>query len=183
MDLNSQARGDEAASTPVRVNQLKTAAYSVERPLHLGASLAGASDQVTSGLRTYGTAIGCAYQLRDDLLDLYGDPERTGKPRGGDLREGKRPLILALGLRSARERGGPAAVATLRAAIGEPGLTDVDVRVVADLLVELGAKDDVERRLYSLIQEAKRSLATTPIAASARQELSRLADLATSRTR
>ena len=79
----------------MRINRFKTAAYTVERPLHLGAALAGAGPETVAALRTYGADIGIAFQLRDDLLGVYGDPAVTGKPAGDDLLEGKRTLLLA----------------------------------------------------------------------------------------
>ncbi|MFC7328141.1 polyprenyl synthetase family protein [Marinactinospora rubrisoli] len=182
MDLRSQASGEETESLPLRIGRLKTAAYSVERPLHLGAAIAGASEEVVSGLRRYGAAVGCAYQLRDDLLDLYGDPDRTGKPIGGDLREGKRTLLLVLGLRTARERADAETVRTLRSAVGDPGLTETDVRAIAGILADLGAKDAVERRLGDLVDEATRCLAATPVAPVACRELQRLAHDTVTRT-
>ena len=73
----------------------KTAAYTVERPLQLGAALAGGTAATIAALRSYGTDVGIAFQLRDDLLGVYGDPAVTGKPAGDDLVEGKRTLLLA----------------------------------------------------------------------------------------
>ncbi|MDT0300913.1 polyprenyl synthetase family protein [Streptomonospora wellingtoniae] len=175
LDLRSQVRSDAAESTPLRVNRLKTAAYSAERPLHLGASLADASEETVSALRRYGEAIGSAYQLRDDLLDLYGETARTGKAVGADLREGKRTLILAVGLRRARERGDRDAVQTLDSAIGDPGLTDADVRTVADLLAALGARKAVEQRLAALLDQGTGCLTDAPITPVAREELRRRA--------
>ncbi|WP_386699574.1 polyprenyl synthetase family protein [Streptomonospora arabica] len=181
LDMRSQARGDTAESTPLRVNRLKTAAYSAERPLHLGAALADANEKVVQALRRYGEAVGSAYQLRDDLLDLYGEPAQTGKAVGADLREGKRTLLLAVGLRRARERGDREAVRMLDSAIGDPGLPDADVRAVADLLAALGAKKAVEQRLAALLREGTRSLADAPITPVAYEELRRRADGAITR--
>lgn len=183
MDIRSQACSDETEAMPLRVNRLKTAAYSIERPLHLGAVLAGASDKVISGLRSYGAAVGCAYQLRDDLLDLYGAPEQTGKPRGGDLREGKRTLLLAAGLRKAREHADSETVHRLTSVIGDTGLTDTDVHAIADLLTDLGAPEVVQQRLDEFMDEATRCLAATPVTAVADQELHRLAHDAVARNR
>ena len=84
------------------INRFKTAAYTVERPLQLGAALAGAPPDTVAALRSYGADIGVAFQLRDDLLGVYGDPAVTGKPAGDDLVEGKRTLLLA----TARARAG-----------------------------------------------------------------------------
>ncbi|MCY9783117.1 polyprenyl synthetase family protein [Nocardiopsis sp. EMB25] len=181
LDLRSQAGSDDTESTPARVNLLKTASYSVERPLHLGAEIAGATGAATAGLRRYGAAIGSAYQLRDDLLDLYGDPARTGKAVGGDLRQGKRTLLVAVGLRRARENGDTDAERTLTSAIGDPGLTDADVATVADLLVDLGARQAVERRVDDLVDEGTRAVAEAPITTEARGELRRRAGAATTR--
>ena len=83
------------AADAMRVNRFKTAAYTVERPLHLGAALAGAGPETVGALRRYGADVGVAFQLRDDLLGVFGDPAVTGKPAGDDLLEGKRTLLLA----------------------------------------------------------------------------------------
>lgn len=175
LDVRAQARADEAESTALRVNRLKTAAYSVERPLHFGAALADEDGRLVGTLREYGAAVGSAFQLRDDLLDLYGDPAQTGKPLGGDLREGKRTLLLAVGLREARQRGDPEALETLTAATGSPGLTERDVREIADLLHDLGAKDAVLNRLHEHLDDAVYRISEAPIDASARAALHRLA--------
>ena len=101
LDINGEAGGDETVAAALRINRFKTAAYTVERPLHLGAALAGADDALVAALRTYGTDIGIAFQLRDDLLGVFGDPAVTGKPSGDDLREGKRTVLIAEALRRA----------------------------------------------------------------------------------
>ena len=98
LDILAEASGATDEATPARVNRFKTAAYTVERPLHIGAALAGAGADTVSALREFGVAIGQAFQLRDDMLGVYGDPEVTGKPSGDDLREGKRTLLLARGV-------------------------------------------------------------------------------------
>src|SRR5690606_7614224 len=89
LDVHTQATGDASPEAALRVSELKTAAYTVARPLELGARLAGADDELTAALRSFGTDIGVAFQLRDDLLGVFGDPDVTGKPAGDDLREGK----------------------------------------------------------------------------------------------
>ncbi|GAA3760220.1 polyprenyl synthetase family protein [Salinactinospora qingdaonensis] len=181
LDLRAQARRDASERTALRVDAVKTAAYSVERPLHFGAALAGADEELVAALRGYGAEVGTAFQLRDDLLGIYGDPARTGKPIGDDLREGKRTLLLAIGLRRAEERDSSAAEA-LRAAVGDAELTDDDVRVVGKLLDELGAREAVERQVRELLDSGLQRIGKAPIKATAREALRTLALEATSRS-
>jgi geranylgeranyl diphosphate synthase type I len=176
IDMLTQARGDETPEAALRIDRWKTAAYTVERPLHIGAALAGADADVIAAYRRFGADLGIAFQLRDDLLGVFGDPAVTGKPAGDDLREGKRTLLLALGLRQAR----PVDAAVLRERIGQPDLTDDDVTRVRTVLVDSGAVAAVEQRIAELTGSALAALDTAPIAPVAAH---RLADLAVSATR
>ena len=92
----------EALSRAHRVIVYKSAKYSVEAPLAIGAALGGATPAQLAALREFGLPLGVAYQLRDDLLGVFGDPEVTGKPAGDDLREGKRTVLIAIARRSSR---------------------------------------------------------------------------------
>ncbi len=181
LDVLTQARGDETSDAALRVNRYKTAAYTVERPLHLGAAIAGADASLVESYRHFGADIGIAFQLRDDLLGLFGDPDITGKPAGDDLREGKRTLLLAFGLRAADERGNNTAAATLRSAIGRPDLCTDDVDAVRQLLVDLGAVGQVERRIEQLTGAALGTLRAADVAEPAATRLAELAVLATRR--
>jgi geranylgeranyl diphosphate synthase type I len=181
LDVLTQARADETAGAALRVDRLKTAAYTVERPLHLGAVLAGAGDGLVQGLRQFGVDIGLAFQLRDDLLGVFGDPAVTGKPAGDDLREGKRTLLVSLGLEHAERSGRDADAARLRSAIGRHDLDEPAVDVIRELLVDLGAVAAVEARIDELRDQALATLAATPVAEPAASELARLAVAATRR--
>ena len=183
LDMASQAGGDETAATALTVARFKTAAYTVERPLHIGAALAGADGHTIAALRAFGTDLGVAFQLRDDLLGMYGDTEVTGKPAGDDLREGKRTLLMALGLRGADEAGRDRDAALLRAAVGDQALAGDTLDTVRSLLVELGAVDDVERRISALTASALAALSTADLADTAARRLTDLAVAATSRDR
>lgn len=180
LDVLTQARADETAETALRVDRYKTAAYTVERPLHLGAAIGGADASLVHSYRRFGADIGIAFQLRDDLLGMFGDPEITGKPAGDDLREGKRTLLLAAGLRAADERDGDDAAHTLRTSIGRSDLTADDVDAVRQLLVELGAVRRVEHRIEQLTTTA---LDTLRAADAAEPAATRLAELAVAATR
>src|SRR5262249_26856980 len=119
LDLLSQARGNETVQSALRVVEYKTAKYTIERPLHLGAALAGFPDgPVPAALTAYGLPLGVAFQLRDDILGVFGDPAQTGKPAGDDVREGKRTVLLAI----ARSRAGAAQARIIDERLGDPPL-------------------------------------------------------------
>ncbi|MEU8353991.1 polyprenyl synthetase family protein, partial [Streptomyces sp. NPDC048845] len=123
LDLYHQAEENDSAAAALRVARLKSALYTVERPLHLGAALAGGSGPATAALRRAGGRIGLAFQLRDDLLSVFGSQADTGKPAGDDLREGKRTYLMAVALRRARAQGRADAERQLRDVLRAPGLT------------------------------------------------------------
>src|SRR6478672_1326570 len=170
------------AADAMRVNRFKTAAYTVERPLHLGAELAGASAETVAALRHYGADIGVAFQLRDDLLGVYGDPAVTGKPTGDDLLEGKRTLLLATA--RAALAGDPQPLAELDAGVGSAG---ADPARLAEIIAGTGAPDVLEARIDELVGSGLAALdgvdaAGRPtIAPAAGVRLAELALVATSR--
>ncbi|WP_199433577.1 polyprenyl synthetase family protein [Qaidamihabitans albus] len=181
LDMHTQATGDDSVEAALRIDRLKTAAYTVQRPLHLGAALAGTGPGVIEPLMTFGRDLGVAFQLRDDLLGVFGDPSVTGKPAGDDLREGKRTLLLALGLRLAREQRRPAERDVLAAAIGDTGLTESGVDTVRRVLTELGAVAEIERRITELTRTALSSLRAARLTGPATERLTELATKATQR--
>ena len=109
LDLLEQARGDRLGRAARCASlRYKTAKYTVERPLHLGAALAGGGRGPARRVYSaYGLPLGEAFQLRDDVLGVFGDPAETGKPAGDDLREGKRTVLVALRAQSGVRRPGP----------------------------------------------------------------------------
>ena len=183
VDVLNQASGDDSAEAALRVNRFKTAAYTVERPLHLGAALAGAGPELIAAYRAFGTDVGIAFQLRDDLLGVFGDPSVTGKPAGDDLREGKRTLLMSLGISSAERAGRARDADRLRTCLGHPGLTEADVADVRELLVELGAVADIERRISALTDSGLAALAAVEVPGPAAGKLAELAVSATRRDR
>jgi geranylgeranyl diphosphate synthase type I len=180
LDVLAQAEGDESEERALGVARLKTAAYTVERPLHLGVALAGAGPGAIEAVKTFGTDIGVAFQLRDDLLGMFGDTVVTGKPAGDDLREGKRTLLMALGLAYAGRAGRHADADVLRGALGDPGLRPDTLARVRALLADLGAVDELERRIETLTATG---LAALDAAGLAEPGVTRLRDLAIAATR
>ncbi|WP_280456608.1 polyprenyl synthetase family protein, partial [Nocardia carnea] len=157
----------------------KTAAYTVERPLHLGAALADADADLVAAYRTYGTDIGIAFQLRDDLLGVFGNPEVTGKPSGDDLREGKRTVLVAEALQRAAAAD-PAAGDRIRAEIGTD-LSEEQVGELRELLIDLGAVDAVETRIAELTDQGLAAIEASSATPEAKDRLKAMALAATRR--
>ncbi len=177
LDVSVQARAAADVQTAMTVLRYKSAKYSIERPLHIGAALAGATAEQIRGLSRFGLPLGEAFQLRDDLLGVFGDPAVTGKPAGDDLIEGKRTVLVALALDAA-----PAAdAARLDAALGRP----LDVPAVAELrriIDSSGAHAQVEEVIGSLADTALAALDQVDIDDHARAALRDLASAVTQRS-
>jgi geranylgeranyl diphosphate synthase type I len=177
LDVSVQARGASDVELAMRVLRYKSAKYSIERPLHVGAALAGADPGTLAALTGFGLPLGEAFQLRDDLLGVYGDPGSTGKPAGDDLTEGKRTVLVALALEHAPDGDAK----RLDEALG----TALSVDEVADLrriIDESGAHAAVERRIEVLTAESLAALEAASVTPASRGVLRELAAAATQRT-
>ncbi len=178
LDVSVQARGRADVDTAMTVLRYKSPKYSIERPLHVGAALAGGSADALDTLGRFGLPLGEAFQLRDDLLGVFGDPETTGKPAGDDLVEGKRTVLVALALDAAT----PVEAALLDRSLGHP-LTEAEVRQLRELIRSSGAHDQVEQVIDDLVRHALVALDGADISTVARDGLRELAGAATRRTR
>jgi geranylgeranyl diphosphate synthase, type I len=176
LDVSVQARGESDVEQAMRVLRYKSAKYSIERPLHVGAALAGGSAEVLDALSRFGLPLGEAFQLRDDLLGVFGDPARTGKPAGDDLTEGKRTVLVALTL----EHADPVDAKRLDEALGR-SLSPDEVADLRRIIDGSGAHAEVERRIDVLTQESLAALADAPVTETARAVLRDLAAAATQR--
>ena len=163
-----------AADRARRICRYKTGKYTIERPLHLGAALARRSPDLASPLSDFGLPLGEAFQLKDDLLGVFGDPVVTGKPVGDDLREGKPTLLAGL----AAERDGRFA-----ARFGRPELTGADVADLQQMIVATGARADVEGEIAALVERSEKALDALPVTEEARDALRRLARFVAGRDR
>ena len=179
LDISLEAAGSESVELANSVNRYKTAAYTIERPLHLGAAIAGASEELIAAFRGYGHDIGIAYQLRDDQLGVFGDPAVTGKPAGDDLREGKRTELLALALQRADESD-PQAAATLRKLIGHTS-DPQELSRLAQIIADSGAPEEIERRIDALTQSGLQHLRAAQVDPTVTETLEQLAIKATAR--
>jgi geranylgeranyl diphosphate synthase, type I len=176
LDLLGTARADRDRALAHRIARYKSGKYTIERPLHVGAALAGRLADLRDPLSAYGDPLGEAFQLRDDVLGAFGDPERTGKPVGQDLREGKPTPLLAIAAEQA-----PAGVAPLLDGVGDPGLTDGDVAAIQQVLIESGALEVVEQLIDALTGRAIDAIEAADVTADARDELVDLARFVASR--
>lgn len=168
LDVVGTARGEVSLATAERIVEYKTARYTIVRPLQMGAALTGRTD-LEQSLGDIGTPLGIAFQLRDDLLGAFGETERTGKPVGDDLREGKPTPLLA----RARQRATPAQ-AELLALVGS-ALAPGQIEELQAAIRDTGAVDDVETQIEALTAEAVDTIARTPLHGDAAQHLTELA--------
>ncbi len=176
LDVSVQARGRADVATAMTVLRWKSAKYSIERPLHIGAALAGADEATLTLLTDFGLPIGEAFQLRDDLLGVFGDPKTTGKPAGDDLVEGKRTVLVALALQHAN----PEAASELDAALGTV-LSGAQVQRLRTIFDESGAHAQVETMITELSDRALAALDGAQLDGDGTTVLRQLAAAATQR--
>jgi geranylgeranyl diphosphate synthase type I len=177
LDVQTQASGDTSMQRASLIARYKSAKYTVERPLRFGAAIADAPDALVRAYSAYGLPLGEAFQLRDDVLGVFGDPAVTGKPAGDDLREGKRTYLIAAAL----ETASPAGHALVSDHLGDPKLDEVGVAALRDVIVSSGALARTEERIAALTATALAALDGVPVEPEARDVLTQLADAATSR--
>lgn len=171
--------GPDALERAWRVILHKTATYTIERPLQIGAALAGGGDEILRGFSGFGRPLGEAFQLRDDLLGVFGDPTRTGKPSLDDLRGGKRTILIAL----TRQRADRRQRAIIDDLHGHPRLDENGAEALRHVIRETGAAEEVEQLVDQRNHEALDALESMPIAEPARRALEKLAAAATHRHR
>jgi geranylgeranyl diphosphate synthase type I len=178
LDVQTQATGDTSTARASLVARFKSAKYTIEQPLLLGAAIAGASQTLAKAYSGYGLPLGEAFQLRDDVLGVFGDPAVTGKPAGDDLREGKRTYLVA----AAVEHSGAAGRRLVDELLGDPGLDAGGVARLREVIEGSGALARTEQRIEHLTAEALTALDGAQVTAEAREVLTGLAQAATQRT-
>ncbi|KOT87370.1 geranylgeranyl diphosphate synthase [Streptomyces sp. NRRL F-5755] len=178
LDLLTTGDLDVSMETALTVVRYKTAKYTVERPLQVGAALAGADQRLMDACSAYGVPLGEAFQLRDDVLGVFGDPDQMGKSRLDDLREGKCTSLIVRALRVAT----PAQTERLREVIGNPQLGEPEAAEVREILTSTGARAAVERMIEKRYQQALYALYTAPFTPGAVSTLKAVAEAAVHRT-
>lgn len=170
LDIVGTAQASASVEQTRRIAQYKSAKYTIERPLHIGAALAHRHEELTESLSSYGLPLGEAFQLRDDVLGAFGNEGSTGKPVGDDLISGKPTLLLAF----ARERAGRKAAALLDR-VGSPDLTAEEIMSMQEALVETGALTRVEELIELLVDEALAAARVAPLTNEAKIALADIA--------
>jgi len=192
LDLLGQAQGGGSVERALRIVRYKSAKYTVEQPLLLGVALAAApagtagdaadeawraDSPMAAACTAYGIPLGVAFQLRDDLLGVFGDPAVTGKPVTGDLREGKRTVLVAI----AMSRATSVQARTLDRHLGDPLLGEKAAAEIRTVLAETGAVAECEEMIRGGVSAALAALADAPFTDAAKAALAELARTATDR--
>ena len=179
LDTLGSARRDRDPIDAGLVCRMKSAKYTVERPLHLGALAADPSvgAELLPMLSAYGLPLGDAFQMRDDMLGAFGDESVTGKPVGGDFREGKPTPLLALAWSRADD-----VQRKVLDRVGDPALTAAQVADIQQVVVDTGAAAEIESRISGLASQAIGALDASRMAGRSYAALVDLVDVVTSRS-
>ena len=182
LDVREAGEKVHSVERSLRIARFKSGKYTIERPLHLGAVIAqpqpDKNASLLSVLSSYGLPLGEAFQLRDDLLGVFGDPSTTGKPAGDDLREGKRTVLIAVTMENANQSQRN----TMTEALGNSLLAESDVAQVQEIIIKTGALDEVEKLITTLTQESISALRQSPIDEKIRAVLEEMSVIATQRS-
>lgn len=178
LDVLAGAIGKSDRERALKVATLKSGRYSIERPLHFGAALANSNPELDQIYSAFGLPLGQAFQLRDDLLGVFGDPAVTGKPAGDDIREGKRTVLIALTL----ERASTAEQAEINACLGDEHLSLAQVERVRAIIEKSGARHETEEIIAARFQDASLAIEAGRFSPEIATAFSKMALMATKRS-
>ena len=176
LDIFEQSRGGGSLENAFNVIRYKSAKYTIERPLHLGCALATDDKDLMQTFSNYGLPLGEAFQLRDDVLGVFGDPEETGKPAGDDLREGKRTVLIEMTYQKANHTQKQ----KLDQLFGKDVNSD-EVEIMREIVTETTALAEVEKMIKIRLDQSNQAISMANITNSSKEALSELALAATSR--
>jgi geranylgeranyl diphosphate synthase type I len=177
LDVYEQSLGTESIERSMKVARYKSGKYTIERPLHFGAALAQAPNDLFKTYTKYGIPLGEAFQLRDDLLGVFGDPTQTGKPAGDDLREGKRTALIAIALKKASDSQRK----LIKDKLGDSNLTSSMISDLQQAITDSGATNHIETMIEELTNTSLSALNHDGISPDGKRYLTELAVLATNR--
>ncbi|MCP3800642.1 polyprenyl synthetase family protein [Allokutzneria sp. A3M-2-11 16] len=167
LDIASGSSGDTSMAAALRLARLKSGNYSVSMPLRLGALAGGADEDTIRGFGSFGTTLGEAFQIHDDVLGVFGSPAAVGKPVGEDIRQGKRTTLIAAALAGAH----PVVADRLLELLADPGLSQAGVDEAKEIIRSTGALDEVRGMLRERVHSAERTLAGLRLDDEVRQAL------------
>ena len=177
LDVYEQALASESVERSLKVARYKSGKYTIERPLHFGAALGDGNPDLFTTYSNYGLPLGEAFQLRDDILGIFGDPKETGKPAGDDLREGKRTVLLA----KVMELADSTQKSEISSTLGNQSLNLAQVNKVREIFVSTGALSEVENLISKLTSSAQSALEHGEIDPMATSALTQLLTIVTQR--
>ena len=178
LDIHEQTQKDTSVDRSMKIARYKSGKYTIERPLHLGAAMTSSSKDVTDALSAYGLPLGEAFQLRDDLLGVFGDPSVTGKPAGDDLREGKRTVLIAM----TNERQSDAQREIARKYFGKPHIDAAGVAILQEIIESTGDRVELEATIDRLTEESLTAAQSQVFTDDGKALLVELANIATKRS-
>jgi geranylgeranyl diphosphate synthase type I len=179
LDIHEQTQKTTSVDRSMKIARYKSGKYTIERPLHLGAAMTSAvSPEIFAALSAYGLPLGEAFQLRDDLLGVFGDPSVTGKPAGDDLREGKRTVLIAM----TNDRQSEAQREVARTYFGKPDLDAQGVAALQEIIESTGARAELESTIETLTDAALAAAESSLFTNDGRALLVELANIATKRS-
>jgi len=178
LDIHEQTQKDTSVDRSMKIARYKSGKYTIERPLHLGAAMTSGSKEITHALSAYGLPLGEAFQLRDDLLGVFGDPSVTGKPAGDDLREGKRTVLIAM----TNERQSDAQREMARKFFGKPDIDAAGVGILQEIIESTGARAELEATIDRLTEESLTAAQSQVFTDDGKALLVELANIATKRS-
>ena len=179
LDIHEQTQKTTSVDRSMKIARYKSGKYTIERPLHLGAAMtSSASPEIFAALSAYGLPLGEAFQLRDDLLGVFGDPTITGKPAGDDLREGKRTVLIAM----TNDRQSEAQREIARKHFGKPDLDAQGVAALQEIIESTGARAELETTIGRLTDAALAAAESSLFTNEGKALLVELANIATKRS-
>ncbi|MFZ2071387.1 MAG: polyprenyl synthetase family protein [Halobacteriota archaeon] len=177
LDMMSEQKRRITEAEIIMIHKLKTATYTIEGPLQIGAMLAGAEDKDLLIMSDYGTPLGLAFQIQDDILGLFGAEEQIGKPVGSDIREGKKTLLILRALRNCNE----AEKEIVTGALGNEHVTIDEIEVIRAIVRETGSLEYSKRLVREKTEQAIQAIERSNFNAEAKEFLVKIADFLGSR--
>jgi len=171
-DVIIENRGRATEKEIFRMYENKTAKYTIEGPLHLGAILAGADKKLLEALSAYSIPAGIAFQIQDDILGVFGVSKKTGKPVGSDVRQGKQTILVAKTL----EKANRAQKAIIKNCLGNDNMTQADLEQFRKVIIETGSLEYAQKLANKLIVEAKEKIEKVVMKKEAKNFLLGIAD-------
>ncbi|KGA04043.1 MAG: polyprenyl synthetase [actinobacterium acIB-AMD-6] len=177
LDVFEQSLATQSIERSMKVARFKSGKYTIERPLHFGGALGNGSVDLLKTFTEYGIPLGEAFQLRDDMLGVFGNPKETGKPAGDDLREGKRTALIA----ATFDKANKTQMEVLNEYFGDPNLSNDQISLLQEIIVETGAQSHIESVIKQLAETSLNALTYEGISLEGKQLLQELVHLSTNR--